>query len=308
KKLTIDNKQTFDHVKISNTIIFLLVQSANQKTIDLLRNDKIIFAFSGGIDSFSSVIILNDIFNEKVEFVLINTFFSKQSPDCIQAKLNYRDLKAKMRRKITFVENFVSSRQINQNISLIKKLVRSNNIMDINIGIVHFFTSKVASQYGKVIFTGNGADELFLGYSKYFDHQENGPTTFNYNYFVEKLINIQKDNVFRDDSIFSRNQVEMRSIFLDNVLFLYFFTLLNDLQNILGFEIEDDEITTRDIHLVAKIAMAEVLSDGIENKKTLRKFLTAKGYPNQAHIKKKAMQFGTGLKTIEKEIFYGSLK
>lgn len=303
-------KDNFDIKKITNNIvqdaIKLLKKSAIKKTIDLTNGESIVFAFSGGLDSFITVILLDEILESKINFILINTFFSVDAYDYNQAKENFSDLSLRMKRKIKFVENMIEVDTINENILQIEKLVGSKRLMDINIGIIHFFTARKAREFGKIIFNGNGADEIFAGYSKYTKQQEKNVleqkstedsslnTVLDYQLLKSDIMNIYKNNIHRDDRIITHNQMEMRSLFLDKDLFRFIFSLISFIEK------SDIKDSISEIHNHPK--KLKVLFS--ENKKILRVFLNENKYISQALLKKKAMQFGTKLKILKKKIKY----
>ncbi len=78
-----------------------------------------------------------------------------------------------------------------------------------------YFTSKLASEYVKVILTGEGADELFAGYTYYKDIDDNGDLHDELRRSVCSLHNI---NLQRVDRLTMAHSIEGRVPFLDTEL------------------------------------------------------------------------------------------
>jgi len=72
-------------------------------------------------------------------------------------------------REIYLIENDITLEQVvshkNQILELISPRKRQ---MDFNIGAILYFSAMEAAKYGRVLFTGSGADEVFCGYFKYY--------------------------------------------------------------------------------------------------------------------------------------------
>lgn len=299
---------------IFNNFTKLLYDSTKCRTNDLIKNKSISISFSGGIDSFITVINLDLVLPYNINFYLINTFISNESFDHVQAKINFYALEKKFERKIKLIENRLNITVINEHIRTIHKLVQSqdNTHMNLNIGVIHYFTAMKAKQFGKILFTGNGADEIFMGYHKYnkkhsIANNEYKQPLINIDLFKSNICNLYKQNIFRDDRVISYNQVEMRSIFLDSKLISFIINLVFNEKS--KYQIKIFQYTFVQNHLKLSAynnseILYELFVDEKENKKLLRHFLRMCGYEEQSYIKKKAMQFGSGLKKCEKQINY----
>lgn len=251
------------------------------KTLDLLLRDSIkarltsytrhCVAFSGGVDSF--LIALYTIMNTQEEIILINTAFP-DSFDRINGIQGYHDL-SKMfpDRSIVLIENDLLSLDIRAHLSLIKDLIYpKTKTMDMNLGIILYFTSICASKMGfKVIYLGAGADEIFGGYNRYKD------TDIVTDAMFYDILTISNHNLTRDDRIVGNQNIEARFPFLDRRLILF------------SFSLSPDNFIKKEIGL-------------IKNKCVLRDLLKFHGFERAASIPKKAMQYGTGLAKIEKDL------
>ncbi|MDY0130946.1 MAG: asparagine synthase-related protein, partial [Methanosarcina vacuolata] len=91
----------------------------------------------------------------------------------------------------------------------------STDPMKIAIGLPLYFVAKTAKEDGKrVLLTGQGADELFGGYSRHEGFLEQGPEVLDRAIYSD-LKNISTINLERDDMVTMANSVELRVPFLD---------------------------------------------------------------------------------------------
>ena len=87
--------------------------------------------------------------------------------------------------------------------------------MKIAIGLPLYFVAKTAKEDGKrVLLTGQGADELFGGYSRHEVFLEQGPEVLDREIYSD-LKKISTINLERDDMVTMANSVELRVPFLD---------------------------------------------------------------------------------------------
>ena len=89
------------------------------------------------------------------------------------------------------------------------------NIMKIGVGMPAFVASEMAHKDGlKVMFSGQGADELFGGYNRYLKfYQEKGELASED--LKEDILNLYHVNLQRDDAVTMANSVELRVPYLD---------------------------------------------------------------------------------------------
>jgi asparagine synthase (glutamine-hydrolysing) len=92
------------------------------------------------------------------------------------------------------------------------RAIESADPMKVSIAMPLFFASKDAHSDGiRVIFSGQGADELFAGYKRY----ESMSLTQLENALRCDLYNIAENNLERDDAVTMANAVELRVPYLD---------------------------------------------------------------------------------------------
>lgn len=230
-----------------------------------LHNFKKVLFFSGGIDSLLLAIILHLELNPLEEIYLINTTFTINSWDRKKGMENYNQLcKIFPLRKFIFIDNFISSPEL----KIIKLLIKPKNTnMDINIATCLYYSAKKAKEISNIAFIGSGADELFGGYNLYkkdlLKAKEN---------MKNDIYNLWERNTIRDYKIFSHLNIEVRIPFLDKKVIKYAFN-----QPINNLILLEDKIPIRNL---------------------LRNY----GFNEAANLVKKAMQFGSGLRDIEKKL------
>ncbi|KAK6089622.1 hypothetical protein P3W45_001388 [Vairimorpha bombi] len=237
-----------------------------------LNEDSMIVFFSGGIDSIIISLYLHLVSDISKPIFLLNTGF-RDSFDRINGKKAFKELEKVFDTRIwKFIEIDLVKEDILEIKDEIEKLIYpKTSRMDFNIGVVLHYTSKKAREFGKVGYLGSGADEIFCGYSKY------SKDFFKKDEYRMKMcldiFTLSYHNLSRDDRIISNNNFEARMPFLDTDLVNYSFDLSKDL-----------------------------LVNDIENKIILRNVLKKYNLTNVSSFPKKAMQYGTGIKKIEKYI------
>ena len=156
------------------------------------------------------------------------------------------------------------------------KAIGDDNLMKVGVGLTTYFaTKKVAEDGIKVAISGQGADELFGGYSRYVQSFVDG--TLNYDLRVD-ISNMYHVNLERDDACSMLNSVELRLPFLDKKLVEL---VLNIPDNKKIVSMHDDMRKS----ILRKLAFEEGLDYEI------------------AYRPKKAAQYGTGIdKILRKKI------
>ena len=139
--------------------------------------------------------------------------------------------------------------------------------MDQNIATCLYYSAKKASEISKVIFMGAGADELFGGYNAYKKDINHAKALMK-----EDILNLWDRNMGRDDRVISSLNVEARFPFLDLPIIMY------------SNNLNIDELISHE--------------DKVPIRNALRKF----GFTKEADIKKRAMQFGSGLRDLERKL------
>lgn len=245
----------------------LMIESVKRRTHEL---DNVVF-FSGGVDSLLIAAVLSDIIDQDLPIYLVNTQFGSGENcfDRINGLEAYNELKIVYPyRNFIFIENNVDCKLFTNDIQRVKSLIYpKTTIMDQNIGLCLFYTTKMASKLSKVAFIGSGADELFCGYNNHFVEEDLKER------IARDVRNIWERNLGRDDRVISDNNMEPRFPFLDINLIRFVYTLPSE-------------------YFFTKY------NGVVQNKSLIRNTLRRLGFVKASGAKKKAMQFGSGISKL----------
>ena len=96
------------------------------------------------------------------------------------------------------------------------KALHSFDTMQLGIGIPEFVAGEAASKQGfKVVFSGQGSDEIFAGYSSYKKTLSSQSHKAVEEEMWAALENMWARNLMRDDAVTAAHSLEMRIPFLD---------------------------------------------------------------------------------------------
>jgi len=115
----------------------------------------------------------------------------------------------------------VSLKELEKSLPNIVESIEESDFLQVGIAGPLYFASKEASNRGyKIIISGNGSDEIFAGYAKYFKayNESEKKVIENLNYDV---LNSYKINFDRDWKICTDNGLELRLPFTDHMLIEY---------------------------------------------------------------------------------------
>src|ERR687887_255772 len=181
----------------------VLLMSMKKRTQDFSRVGII---FSGGIDS----VIVAWLAKKMVPEVICYTAGIEGSTDIAFARNIAKKLKLKLR------VNELTCNEVEQMIPEIINVIENTNAGQIEVAVPVYAAIKLAHEDGiKVMFTGQGADELFGGYSWYTKVVEKEGYQKLREHMTEDLLLLYKETLEREDKIAMSHSIEMREPFLD---------------------------------------------------------------------------------------------
>lgn len=222
-----------DITSIINTIKKLMYESVKKR---LFHSEKPITVLcSGGIDSVIISSIVIDIIdkncqNNKKKLELYTLSYDKDSYDLIYANIFYNFVKDKYPWvKFTTVE---LNKQIitDENIKNTIKTIESYDPNSIRAAMPMYFLAKYISKNSKykVVLSGEGSDELFMGYN-YFSND--GVNSVEAAEESRRLVNnLHSFDILRAERVFSVNGLELRVPFLDKDVISYVTNLPGDIR------------------------------------------------------------------------------
>jgi asparagine synthase (glutamine-hydrolysing) len=180
-----------------------LFKSMKKRTQDF---ERVGIIFSGGIDS----VIVAWIAKKMVHEVICYTAGIQGSSDIAFARQIAKKLKLKLR------VNELTPYEVEQMIPEIINVIEDTNAGQIEVAVPVYASVKLAHEDGiKVMFTGQGADELFGGYSWYTKVVEKEGYEKLREHMNDDLLLLYKETLEREDKITMAHSIEMREPFLD---------------------------------------------------------------------------------------------
>jgi asparagine synthetase B (glutamine-hydrolysing) len=185
--------QNYDitNIKFAHEYLYKLTLSIYRRATINIKNQPIMFLFSGGIDSAILVAIAHIILNINIPFELVNIASganATSAPDRLSAIYSLYEIlklpKAKERDfKLIFVD--ITTDDITNQENHIKNLIYpKNTVMDINIGTALWFGSR---GIGK-LFDMTYLDEIYNSIPKYFSHQLKNNNNQNFDSLTQHII------------------------------------------------------------------------------------------------------------------------
>ncbi len=183
-----------------------LIESMRKRVSDFKR---IGIVFSGGIDS----VIVAYLAKQMAPEVVCYTSGIKDSSDI----LNSLDIAEKLDLKLE-VEQMTEG-DVENTIPKIINIIEDDNMGQVEVAIPIYGAVKLAHEQGiRVMLTGQGADELFGGYSWYSKIVKKHGYEKIQGYLIEDIKLLYKETLEREDKITMSQSIELREPFLDTNL------------------------------------------------------------------------------------------
>jgi len=187
---------------ISNNLVEFLFNAVSERISDL---NSIAIAFSGGLDSSLLALLCEKL---GVEVQLISVGLSNESlKDSVEAA---KLLELPIHTKIFSVED------LEKDLVDVVWAIERTDLMSVSIAVPLFWVAKEARELGfRVMFDGQGADELFGGYHKYLSVLgELGAEGLENTLFLDVVMSSEV-NFARDEKVCAVNGVELRLPYID---------------------------------------------------------------------------------------------
>jgi asparagine synthase (glutamine-hydrolysing) len=181
-----------------------LIESMEKRTQDFKR---IGIIFSGGIDS----VLVAYLAAKMVPDVVCYTCGAKDSNDIAYARQIANELNLELR----VAE--LDQDEVERLIPEVMNTIEDSNMGQVEVALPVYGAVKLAHEDGiKVMLTGQGADELFGGYSWYAKVAEKEGYRKLRQHMVEDLLLLYKETLEREDKITMAHSIELREPFLDS--------------------------------------------------------------------------------------------
>lgn len=223
-------------------------------------DEKIAIPFSGGLDS--SVMVW--MAKEKADVHLI-TVGTKESEDVLLAE------KYAKKWNLPISVSILDKKEILSLYSKCSKLLKTKDLLQIELAMPVYECARVADKNGlKAMLSGQGAEELFVGYERYYEYYEKGGD-------LGRLIEDEIENIWdrelgRNELMASQFGVEARYPFLDKGLIAAVFSIPID---------------------------ERIEKDGRVKKPLLRRIARELGLPKEiCSRRKRAVQYGSGIHRV----------
>jgi asparagine synthase (glutamine-hydrolysing) len=181
-----------------------LIESMKKRTQDFQR---IGIIFSGGIDS----VLVAYLASKMVPKVICYTCGTKGSSDIVYA----RQIADKLGLELKVAE--FDQDDVERLIPEVISVIEDSNAGQVEVALPVYGAVRLAHKDGiKVMLTGQGADEIFGGYSWYAKVAEKEGYRKLRQHMVEDLLLLYKETLEREDKITMAHSIELREPFLDS--------------------------------------------------------------------------------------------
>ncbi len=200
KELEYKTKQGIKKERIKKDLTCLLEQAVKKR---VNTNKKIGILLSGGVDS-SIITAIAKKYNKNITCYVASALTKSEDEKYAEIVAKYLGLKLK---KIIATE-----KEILKALPEIIKILETSDPVKIGVALPFYFCTKEAKKDGiKVMLSGLGSEDVFIGYDRYNSNKDG----------LYGLKNIFHRDLYRDDLICMNNSIELRVPLLDKELVKY---------------------------------------------------------------------------------------
>lgn len=201
---------TMDHIKVKNSLKNLIINSTYKRVANL---DEIGLIFSGGVDSTILAVLLKNLSDKTNLKLNLYSVGNENSQDLQFSEKIADELDLHLKTQI------INEKVVKNSLKPILNAIEEFNVMKIGVGMVLYLATKLAKKDGiNVVVSGQGADELFVGYNRYLSIYDKGGNLAIDQSLAHDIENCYHVNLQRDDAVAMANGVELRIPFLDKKL------------------------------------------------------------------------------------------
>jgi asparagine synthase (glutamine-hydrolysing) len=195
-----------DELQILREVKGLLIDAAAKRVPD----QKFGILFSGGLDSVVIAMICKSL---GVQFTCYTAAFDEEgklAEDLVYAKKAAKEMGFPLK---TVTLNLAKAEEY---IGKVVPVIEHTSVVRVGVGVTFYAACEEARKDGiKVMFSGLGSEEIFAGYER---HRNSANVN---NECISGLLKVYENDLYRDDTITMRHNMELRIPFLDTKLVDY---------------------------------------------------------------------------------------
>ena len=201
--------------------------------------------FSGGIDSVFIAKVLKDL---GYDFVCYTSALVDDRMGVSQDLIASEEVAKELGLNLKIAK--LNLREVTEYLKVVVPLIEDNNVVKVGVGLTMYSACELAKKDGvKVIFSGLGSEELFAGYERHKDSIDVNKEC------LSGFLKLYERDLYRDDVIAMKNQMEMRLPFLDTELIKYSLSIPEKMK----LDSSRNKIILRDIS--KKLGISETIAE-----------------------------------------------